>query len=281
MYVAALVAYDGTTFNGFQIQRSEPTVQGALEAGLYSCCREHVRVHGSGRTDTGVHANGQVVAAEVPWRHSVGDLQRAWNAYLPSAVTVRDLVEAPSLFHPRFSAESRIYRYTVYDIGGSDAQRNVPSLIRTLPKSSPLTDRFSIYLPLVLNLEAMQEATRRLVGEHDFATFGRPPQGENTVRTIYEADWQEVVSNLSAFNDYPGRCLVFTIRANAFLQHMVRNIVGTLLVVGKQLWPAASIDELLEARDRSRCAAPAPPQGLVLEHVIYPTEVDPWSVTLV
>jgi len=280
MYIAGQVAYDGTMFNGFQIQRSAPTIQAVLEAGLFSCCGEHVRIHASGRTDTGVHASGQVVAAHVSWRHSLGDLQRAWNAYLPNTVTVRDLVEAPQQFHPRFSAESRLYRYKVYDIGHKHVQRDRSSILRILPKRSPLTDQFSIYLPMLLNLEAMQVAATCLIGEHDFATFGQPPQGKNTVRIIYEADWQEVVTNLPSFHDYPGRHLVFTIKANAFLRHMVRNIVGTLLAIGKNLWPAISINELLEACDRSRCAAPAPPQGLVLEHVTYPTEVNPWSAEL-
>ena len=277
IYVAGRVAYDGTTYHGFQIQRNEPTVQAALERALFSCCGEVVRVSGSGRTDAGVHANGQVVAAKVPWRHTVEDLQRAWNANLPKDITVRDIVIAPPQFHPRFSAESRVYRYTVYDVGGDYQQKADTPAWRALPKASPLTDRFAYYLPLWLDVEAMQLGADHLVGEHDFATFGQPPQGENTIRTIYEAKWQEVVSNLLPLATFPGRRLIFTVKANAFLRHMVRNLVGTLLAIGKHERQADCIDELLEARDRSYSAPPAPPQGLVLDYVNYPAEVNPWT----
>ncbi len=269
-YVAARIAYDGTEFHGFQIQRVESTVQAALEEALYSCCGKRVRVFGSGRTDAGVHASGQVVAVEVPWSHSVESLQRAWNAYLPRSISVRDLVEAPREFHPRFSAESRTYRYNLYD-WGIDRDRSVG------PKVSPLTDRFSLYVPCALDLNAMQAAADRFVGRHDFATFGQPPQGENTVRTICRAQWQVVKTDLPQFGDYPGRHLVFTVTADAFLRQMVRNLVGTLLVVGKQSQSPDYINELLAACDRGRCAPPAAPQGLVLECVTYPTIIDPWA----
>jgi tRNA pseudouridine38-40 synthase len=230
------------------------------------------RVIGSGRTDTGVHASGQVVAVAVNWRHSVEDLQNAWNAHLPDSITVRQLVSATTDFHPRFSAEKRTYRYTVYDSGN----RQQPFGQARIPKVSPLVERFALYVPLSLNVVAMQEAAACLVGEHDFATFGQPPQGENTVRIVHEATWQIVETTLSALNDYPGRKLVFTVTANAFLRQMVRNFVGTLLMVGKQQWQPDMVTALIQARNRGRCAPPAPPQGLVLEHVTYPTVVDPW-----
>jgi len=270
-YVAARIAYDGTAFHGFQIQRTEPTVQSALEEALRSCSGKAVRVLGSGRTDAGVHASGQVVAVEVPWKHPLETLQGAWNAYLPRSIVVYDLVEAPSDFHPRFSAESRTYRYTLYDRGFSRDKR-------VGPKVSPLTDRFSLYVTAALDLQAMQSAAERLIGQHDFATFGQPPQGENTVRTIHRAQWQIVTTDLPPLSNYPGRHLTFTVSADAFLRQMVRNLVGTLLVVGKQRWTPTYIDELLAACDRGRCAPPAPPQGLVLEHVTYPKAIDPWVI---
>jgi tRNA pseudouridine38-40 synthase len=268
-YVAARVAYDGTLFHGFQIQRAEPTVQAALEEALFACTGQRIRVIGSGRTDAGVHANGQVVAAQVAWKHSVESLQKAWNAHLPRSITVRDLVEAPDDFHPRFSAERRTYRYTLVDWGLGVNRASGP-------KVSPLTDRFALYVTHALDIKAMQAAANRLVGQHDFATFGQPPQGENTVRIIYDAQWQVVTTDLPPLNDYPGRWVTFTVTANAFLRQMVRNLVGTLLAVGRQLWPVEYMDELLATGDRGRCAPPAPPQGLVLEHVSYPKAVDPW-----
>lgn len=272
MYVAGLVAYDGTDFHGFQIQQNASTVQGVLEVALLAFTGMHSRVIGSGRTDSGVHASGQVISAKVKWDHKAENLQNAWNAHLPSSVAVRQLVEAQDEFHPRFSAEKRTYRYTIYDSGNYIQ----PSTL-SMPKASPLTDRFALYVAQPLNITAMQTAATFLVGEHDFATFGQPPQGDNTVRTVYEATWQVVETTLPALHDYPGRRLTFTVTANAFLRQMVRNFVGTLLVIGRGQWQPNEMEVLIAARDRSRCAAPAPPQGLVLEHVTYPTAVDPWG----
>lgn len=273
MYVAGLVTYDGTDYHGFQIQPNAPTVQGALEAALMAFTNYQSRVIGSGRTDSGVHASGQAVATTIPWKHAVENLQNAWNVHLPKAVTIRDLVPASVDFHPRFSAEKRTYRYTIYDCG-SPADTAVNRLV--YPKVSPLTDRFALYVPQSLDVAAMQDAAARLVGEHDFATFGQPPQGENTGRAVYEATWQIVETTLPSLTNYPARRLTFTVTANAFLRQMVRSFVGALLAVGKRRWLPSKIDRLLAARDRGCCAPPAPPQGLVLERVAYPPAVDPW-----
>jgi tRNA pseudouridine38-40 synthase len=120
----------------------------------------------------------------------------------------------------------------------------------------------------------MQKAAADLVGSHDFATFGQPPQGEGTVRAVYAAEWQVVKDDLAPLGDYPGRRLVFTITANAFLRQMVRNIVGSLLAVGRGEWAPGEVKNALEACNRRRSAPPAPPQGLVLEKVTYPVELD-------
>ncbi|MEZ4674140.1 MAG: tRNA pseudouridine(38-40) synthase TruA [Caldilineaceae bacterium] len=272
LYVAGRVAYDGTDYHGFQVQRHEPTIQAALETALLHCTGHHVRVIGSGRTDTGVHASGQVIAASVPWKHTIESLQKAWNAHLPKAIAVRDLVLVSAEFHPRFSAKCRTYCYTIYDCDGTAKGKNGVALT----KVSPLTDRFALYVPHVLDVVAMQRAAAVFCGQHDFATFGQPPQGENTVRVIHEATWQLVESNLVPLSSYPGRRLVFTVTATAFLRQMVRNVVGTLLNVGKGLWSPLYVEELLDARDRGRCSPPAPPQGLVLEKVTYPEAVNPW-----
>jgi tRNA pseudouridine38-40 synthase len=125
-----------------------------------------------------------------------------------------------------------------------------------------------------LDIAAMQAAAVGLVGSHDFATFGQPPQGEGTVRNVYTAEWQAVTEDLPPLGDYPGRRLVFTITANAFLRQMVRSIVGSLLAVGRGEWSIADLQEALTACDRNRSAPPAPPQGLVLEKVTYPGDLD-------
>ena len=258
--VYGLVAYDGTDYHGFQVQVGVPTIQGELESALQSVASLGGRVAGSGRTDTGVHAAGQVIGATVEWRHSVESLQQAWNAHLPPSISIVRMGIAPAGFHPRFSALNRTYRYTI------QMAENESRLVRR----SPLTDRFALYVTGSLALEAMAEAATLLVGEHDFATFGQPPQGENTVRRVMQAEWQVVQPDLKPLQTFPGSQLVFTISANGFLRRMVRNIVGSLLAVGKGRWQPADLQEALESMDRDRSAPPAPPNGLVLERVEYP-----------
>lgn len=256
--------YDGTDFHGFQVQASLPTIQGALEAALVHFCEPVGRVTGAGRTDTGVHASGQVVAVQLRWRHSLAQLQKAWNAHLPPSITVRALTFAPEGFHPRFSAQRRTYRYSV--IEGDRA---------TLGRS-PLTDRFALYVSQPLDIEAMQAASLLMVGEHDFATFGQPTQGDNTMRQVFTAQWQVVTESLASLDPMPRRRLVLTITANGFLRTMVRCLVGTFLAVGRAEWSLDDVVDALMARDRSRTAPPASPKGLILEQVIYPDHIDPW-----
>lgn len=263
--VAGLVSYDGTDYHGFQVQVGVPTIQGALESALAAFAQPESRVSGAGRTDAGVHARGQVVAVRVRWRHSVAALQNAWNAHLPPAIHVRRVVNAPEGFHPRFSALWRTYRYTVIQSAGRG------------PVRSPLTDRYAWLVTQPLDWAAMQEAAGSLLGEHDFVTFGQPAQGENTVRRVCQAEWQYVPSALPSPDGYPGERWVLTIRANGFLRQMVRNLVGTMVAVGRGELSAAGLSERLAACDRSLSAPPAPPQGLVLEQVEYPDAWTLWS----
>jgi tRNA pseudouridine38-40 synthase len=263
IYVCGLTVYDGTNYHGFQYQAGVPTIQGELEKALRTFTNTDGRISGSGRTDKGVHARGQVIAARVPWQHSVDALQRAWNVHLPGDVLVRKLQVAPPTFHPRFSALRRTYRYTVYDSMGDHSE----------PKRAPLTDRFALVIRQQLDVVAMNQAAGFLVGEHNFATFGQPPEGEVTVRQVYIATWEIVATNLPPLIPQPGRQLVFTIQANAFLYQMVRNIVATLLEVGLGHWSAADVQTALQACERRRSAPPIPPCGLVLEWVDYPAEL--------
>lgn len=265
-YVSALVAYDGSDYHGFQYQSNAPSIQCELEAALDKVAKREGRIAGAGRTDAGVHASGQVIAVHVEWRHDLAALQRAWNVHLPDAITVRRLAAAPAEFHPRHSALSRTYRYTVRQ-GSGDEERQAP-------RRSPLTDRFALYEVRPLDVATMQQAAQVLVGSQDFATFGQPPQGENTERIVYAADWQVVREDLPALGDYPGDRLVFTVTANAFLRQMVRSFVATLLAVGRGEWSVEEVAAALAARSRSRSAPPAPPQGLVLEKVTYPALLD-------
>lgn len=243
MRVRAVVAYDGTDYGGFQRQANAPTIQAALEAALAQVTQETIAVLAAGRTDAGVHAAGQVIALDTSWRHGVGALQRALNAVLPVAIAVRDAEEAAPDFHPRYDARSRHYRYTLYNA----------------PSRWPLNRRYSLHVATPLDVEAMQQAARSLVGEHDFAAFGRPYKpGGVTVRRMLMAEWDGKLP-----------CLTFDIEANAFLYRMVRSIVGTLLQVGRGQMSVEEFTAVLTSRDRSQAGPTAPPHGLCLMEVKY------------
>jgi tRNA pseudouridine38-40 synthase len=251
----AVLAYDGTAYGGFQRQAGPvPTIQGALEAALARVTAQAVTVVGAGRTDAGVHASGQVIAFAVDWRHEVSALLRALNANLPTDIALHSLAVAEPGFHPRFSARSRTYAYRLY----GRCTRH------------PLWDRYCWQVPAELDVAAMQQAARLLVGEHDFATFGQPPQGESTVRRVMHSSvratpiWGEVPDALT-----PGSPLTYTITANAFLQRMVRSIVGTLVAVGRGAMSLEAFEAALAAADRSRAGPTAPPHGLILVSVGY------------
>ena len=239
----ATVEYDGSDFFGFQRQApGQPTIQAELERALEILAHRPVAVTGAGRTDTGVHACGQVISFDLDWSHGVAALQRAANANLPPAIALLDVREAAPAFHPRFNARRRRYVYTIYNA----------------PVRSPLRRLRSWHLAQPLDMAAMSEAAAAVIGEHDFATFGQPPQGENTVRVLYQADWQRE-------NDL----LLFTIEGNAFLWRMVRSIVGSLRLVGDGRWTVADFVAAFHARDRDRAGQTAPPDGLYLTAVTY------------
>lgn len=238
----ATVEYDGHDYLGFQIQARGRTIQGELEKALERVVQQSVRVLGAGRTDAGVHATGQVIAFECAWRHSISDLQRALNAVLPVDIAVRELAPAPADFHPRFDAVWRCYEYTIVN----------------QPVRSPRWQRYAWHVPDRLDLAAMESASQFLVGTHDFAAFGKPTQGESTLRQVLQVGWRS-----------EGSRLIFGITANAFLYHMVRNIVGTLVRVGRgELLPEV-VAALLEAGESAAAGPPAPACGLCLVRVEY------------
>jgi tRNA pseudouridine38-40 synthase len=242
MRVRAIVAYDGTDYQGFQRQANGPTVQETLEAAVEQVTKRRVAVLAAGRTDAGVHAEGQVIAFDTEWKHPLDALQRALNSVMPRDVALRKVEQAEPDFHPRFDARSRSYRYTVLN----------------QEDRSPLARRTSLHVGRELDLDKMQQAARLFVGEHDFATFGQPPQGDNTVRRVLRAEW-------SAEEPW----LWFDIEANAFLYRMVRSLVGTMLQVGNGSWTVEDVAQALAARDRSQAGPSAQPQGLCLVRVEY------------
>lgn len=242
MRVRAVVAYDGTDYRGFQRQRNGPSVQEVLERALERVTGKPVTVLAAGRTDTGVHAEGQVIAFDTDWKHSLPALLRALNAALPPDVAAREMAPASADFHPRYDAISRYYRYTIYNH----------------PVRSPLARRTSFHVARPLDVAAMQAAADLLVGERDLAAFGTPPKGENTVRQVFRAEWR---------SEQPW--LYFDIEADAFLYRMVRTLVGTMIRVGLGRISVETFGQILASGDRRRAGPAAPPHGLCLMAVRY------------
>jgi tRNA pseudouridine38-40 synthase len=241
----ATVAYDGTAYNGFQRQRrGVPSVQAELEKALALLTNHPVRVIGAGRTDTGVHALGQVIGFTIEWPtgHGQEALLRALNAQLPQDIAVVELAEAPPGFHPRFDARRRTYEYYVLNT----------------PIRQPFWRKRAWHVARALDIERMNIAAALLVGTRDFATFGRAPIGDNTVREVFEAGWRR-----------DGELLVFRICANAFLFRMVRSVVGSLRAVGDGKWSIEDFAAALNSHDRRRSATAAPAHGLYLVSVEY------------
>ncbi len=245
MRLRATVAYDGTEFHGFQRQANARSVQDVLEEALSVTCGEPIGVIGAGRTDAGVHATGQVIGFGANWPHELADLQRAVNVRLPEDVSVLDLAACDEGFHPRYSARSRMYEYTIV-IG---------------PVRQPLVRRYAWQVWWPLDVQRMNEAAGKLLGEHDFAAFGTPPQGDVTVRRVMQAEWR------CRTGRWPE--LVFTIEANAFLFRMVRRIVKALVQVGLGQLSAEDVSDILASKDSQRIKGIAPACGLCLVKVTY------------
>jgi tRNA pseudouridine38-40 synthase len=267
------LAYDGTDFQGWQVQPGEPTVQGELQAALYRVTGESPLPQGSGRTDAGVHALAQV--ASFPLRAPIPpeNLLRALNRTLPLSIRVSEATTVRNTFHARHSAIAKTYEYRV--ISGADC--------------SPFLARFVYCHPQPLDLALLQAAAQLFLGEHDFQSFAASDpdltqrsadpaeesirDGEtfatagrgSTVRKIFSSAWEERRAESA-------NLLVYRVRGNGFLHHMVRNLVGTMLDVGRGFLLLEEIPKILAARSRSAAGATAPARGLFLVSVDYPPE---------
>ncbi len=240
MRLFAILEYDGTDFEGFQVQMRGRTVQGELEQALRQITGEDIRIVGGGRTDSGVHALGQGAHFDTHWDRPPNDLRRALNAVLPNDIAVRSLVPVESDFSARYNATSRAYRYTILN----------------QPIRSPLAGRYALLVTEPLDVDAMNAAAHCLVGKHDFGAFGTPPHGNNTVREMLRAGVTR-----------RGAQVWIDLQANAFLYRMVRRIVGTLLWVGKGQIGIEEFREIMAKRRRAGQSVPA--QGLCLVAVEY------------
>lgn len=238
-----VIEYDGTEFYGFQKMPSLPTVQGALEEMLTEIVQEPIKITGAGRTDTGVHAAGQVINFRTMGRIPASRLPVAMNSLPPFTIVARHAEEVPVSFHARRDAKSRIYRYAILN-------RQYPSVFLR---------RFSFYMPKALDADKMAKAAAVLVGSHDFSSFRAA--GTEITTPIREVMRLEVARK--------GPMILITCEANGFLRSMVRNITGALLEAGLGKLDADGMRRILDARDRAAAPATAPAQGLCLMRVNY------------
>jgi tRNA pseudouridine38-40 synthase len=243
--VALGVQYDGRGWSGWQSQASGNTIQDALETALERFADEPIRTHAAGRTDAGVHATAQVVHFDTGRQRPLGGWVRGVNRYLPPSVAVRwaSLVEAP--FHARFSAISRTYHYVLY----------------CHPVRAPHMAGRAGWSFRALDVSLVSEAAKVLKGEHDFSAFRSVEcQAKSPIKVLHEVSVQQ-----------HGDFLLFHLHANAFLHHMVRNIIGSLITVGRGAEPVSWLEEVLESRQRTLAAPTFMADGLYLTKVEYPS----------
>ena len=243
------VSYDGTDFAGWQVQPSAPTIQGTLASAIGRITGEKVLPQGSGRTDAGVHALAQVATFATESVVPVSNFVKAINAILPSALRVLQAEEVAPDFHARKSAQAKTYRYRIY------RGEICP----------PFDARYVWHYSYPLDEQVMTAAATLVEGEHDFTSFatvdperGRESAPASNIRHLYSSTWHR-----------EGDELIYSIRGSGFLHHMVRNLVGTFILVGKKTLEVEDIARILQARSRSAAGATAPASGLCLVNVEY------------
>jgi tRNA pseudouridine38-40 synthase len=246
-----VLAYDGSEFSGWQVQPDAATIQGTLASAIGRVTGEKVLPQGSGRTDAGVHALAQVATFATESSIPARNLVKALNDVLPPSIRILEATEAPPDFHARKSACAKIYRYRIY----------------RGPICPPFLARYVWHYPYPLDQDAMRQAAGFVIGEHDFTSFaavdserGREDETISNVRRIFASTWERANEDEE---------LVYSVRGSGFLHHMVRNLVGTFVLVGKSTLRPQDITEILAARNRSAAGATAPASGLYLVSVEY------------
>lgn len=250
MRYRATLAYDGSAYYGYQRQPDVPTIQGEVEQALERVLGQPTTVWAAGRTDTGVHATGQVIAFDAAWKHDAHVLLRAINVYLPEDIALQALWAQPD-FHPRYDALSRTYRYHV----------------AVVDVRQPLLAKRAWQLHGDLDETLLTRAAETLLGEHDFSSFGTPPHGTNTVRHVFRSQWQSV-------SDEYGTHYLYEVEATAFLYHMVRRMVGIQVAVARGSLSLEQFDAIVASRNLAQHKWLAPPQGLTFIRVRYPHDED-------
>jgi tRNA pseudouridine38-40 synthase len=243
MLIRVIVEYDGTNYSGWQLQSGQDSIQARIELALERIFSLKIRIRGAGRTDAGVHARGQVAAFRLPRPFDPADLMRALNALLPPDITVVSTACAGDSFDPRRDAHSRVYEYRVLN----------------QPIRSAFEYRYAWLVRESLKLGAMNQGAAVFLGEHDFAAMRSLGSDEKTtVRRILASEWRRT-----------GSLLTYRVEATAFLRHMVRTMVATMVDVGRGAAEPEHIAQLLASRERALAPAAAPPYGLYLVEVRY------------
>lgn len=238
------VSYEGTRYQGWQKQEtSDNTIQGKLEKLISRMCEEDIAVQGSGRTDAGVHAVGQIVNFHTSCEMPLQDMLQYMNQYLPEDIAVTEINEVAERFHSRLNATGKKYCYRVWN-------SSIPNVFWR---------RYAHTVEETLDIEAMKQAAKYFLGEHDFKAFTSTKKGKKS--TVRRIDAIDIVCD--------GDLLTFTFRGNGFLYHMIRILVGTLLEVGQGERMPDSIPEILASKERENAGALVPGKGLVLEEVYY------------
>ncbi len=242
--IRLIISYDGTDYVGWQVQPNGVSVQELLEKALFELIGEQIRVEGSGRTDSGVHAKAQVAHFDTNARMAADKFAVAMNMHLPSDIRVLFSEECDPTFHARFSAKRKTYSYTVQLGAHADV----------------FSRSTALHLHYKPDIEAMQTAAACVLGTHDFNAFKcSGSKLENTVRTVYRSEWIK-----------DGKYLTYFVEGNGFLYNMVRILVGTMLEIGNGKRPVSDMQKAIESGNRSDAGATAPAHGLCLIRVLYP-----------
>lgn len=246
-FLKLTLAYDGSNYVGWQVQPNGPSIQAEIEKAIAAVCGQMVRVTASGRTDAGVHALGQVASFQIDTRLEAEAVRRAINANTPIDICVYEIEEVSASFHPIADAKRKTYRYVIQDG----------------PFLDVIQRAYSWHIQAILDVESMRQGAEFLVGEHDFESFqATGSDRQSTIRTIYSLSIAEMESN--------GRHqIIIEVEGNGFLYNMVRNIVGSLVEIGRKRRQPAWLGQVLQGCDRGLAGMTAPARGLFLVRVDY------------
>jgi tRNA pseudouridine38-40 synthase len=253
-HIKLTIQYDGSEYSGWQVQPNEKTIQGVLESELEKIAPDRTRLVAAGRTDAGVHAIEQVASFRTSSGRDPAVIKNTLNALLPPDIRITDAAFCSETFHPRYDAKGKRYTYIIFNG----------------PVVSPFVSRYAWHVRYRLNVATMKRASALLTGEHDFSSFQASGcSARNPVRNIHAIEIKR--ARTIRFLDFKvqGDFILIALEANAFLRHMVRNIVGTLTETGRGRLPAEDIKKILSYRDRTFSGPTAPPGGLFLQKIYY------------